>query len=90
MREDNTTSTSTSKSYTLKTNFNSTCKYRLPCGICDRTGSFCTDFSYPYYPTWDDPYFPNWDKITCAQGVTYAEGTAVEPGSIKSETATAK
>lgn len=69
MKESNINTTSTSTSYTLKTVFNSACKYRLPCGICDRTGSFCTDFSYsyPYYPTGDDPYFPYWDKVTCAQ-----------------------
>lgn len=79
MREDNTSTTSTSKSYTLKTNFNSTCKYRLPCGICDRTGSFCTDFSqfYPYYPTGDYPYY--WDKVTCSQDTTSAikSGTTI-------------
>lgn len=81
MREDNTTSTSTSKSYTLETNFNSTCKYRLPCGICDRTGRFCTDFSCPrpYYSTGDYPYY--WDKVTCSQDTTSA---------IKSGTVTAK
>ena len=85
MKESNTTSTITSSTYTATScNFIPPCKYRLPCGICDRTGNYCTEFfNYPYYPTWDDPYFPHYK-------VTYAEGTAVEPGSIKSGTVTAK
>ena len=82
MKESNTTSTTTSSTYTATScNFIPPCKYRLPCGICDRTGSFCTDFSYPYpyYPTGDYPYYQ--DKITCSQGTT---------STIKSGTVTAK
>lgn len=54
MKENN--STSTSSSYTIGgCNFIRSCKYRLPCGVCDRTGNFCTEFSpvpdpYPYRP----------------------------------------
>lgn len=78
MREDNTTTTTTatssSNSYTLRTGcFSSTCKYRLPCGVCDRTGSFCTDFSYPTLP-WYPP-------LTWTCNTTQAEGTT---GSVKS------
>ena len=81
MKEENTTATS--NTYTTGCNFMPSCKYRLPCGICDRTGSPCTDFSYPYprpyYPTGDYPYY--WDKVTCSQDTT---------NTIKSGTTTAK
>lgn len=67
MKENN--STSTSSSYTIGgCNFIQSCKYRLPCGICDRTGEHCTEFfNYPSYPSWPDyPYYPSW-KFTCDQ-----------------------
>lgn len=77
MKENN--STSTSSSYTIGgCNFIRSCKYRLPCGVCDRTGNFCTEFSpvpdpYPYRP---------WQ-------VTYAQNTSIDAGHIKTGTITA-
>lgn len=70
MKENN--ATATSSTYTA-TDFLSSCKYKLPCGICDRTGGFCTNY----------PYYPSWKYVTCAQG------TSIDAGHIKTGTITA-
>ena len=76
MKENNTTSTITSSTYPTL-GFMPSCKYRLPCGICDRTGEYCSEFiSYPCYPPW---YY----QVTCAQGTT------IDAGHIKTGTITA-
>lgn len=75
--ENETAGTATSSTHTTAgCGFISSCKYRLPCGICDRTGNHCTEFfNYPYYP-----YYPSW----------YHQGTCtIDSGSIKSGTITA-
>lgn len=81
MKESNTTSTSTSSTYTATScNFIPPCKYRLPCGICDRTGDHCTEFlNWPYYPSYPSWYY----QITCAQGIS------IDAGYIKTGTITA-
>lgn len=81
MKENNTTSTSTSSSYTIGGyNFISSCKYRLPCGICDRTGDHCTEF-LPV-PELDPYLYRPWQ-------VTYAQNTSIDAGHIKTGTITA-
>lgn len=84
MKESNTTATSTSSTYTYTAtscNFIPPCKYRLPCGTCDRTGDVCTEFlNQPYYPPYT--YYP-WNQVTCAQGIS------IDAGYIKTGTITA-
>ena len=83
MKESNTTSTATSSTHTATScNFIPPCKYRLPCGICDRTGNHCTEFfNYPYYRSY--PCYPFWNEVTCAQG------TSINADYIKTGTTTA-
>ena len=78
MKENNTTSTSSS--YTIGGySFTSSCKYRLPCGVCDRTGSFCTEFSPVPVP---EPAPSPWQ-------VTYTQNTSINADYIKAGTTTA-
>ena len=60
-------SNSTSSVY----NYSSSCKYRLPCGWCDRRNCLCTHYSYSYTTitgTSNDGYYAN-NKVSLTSKV---------------------
>ena len=42
---------------TINVTYNQYCSFRLPCGVCSKTGCFCPfpNGNMPIYPTWVGP-----------------------------------
>lgn len=58
------------------------CKYLLPCGICDKTGSLCSQLEAPYTPTPDIPMIsvyaaPSKPYPWNYEGISYEDGTTI-------------